>query len=257
MFDCHMHTRFSADSQMTIEEIENKIKGKEIGVILTEHMDIDFPGDVLFEFEVEDYFNTYGNHRSDKLLLGVEVGLETSVVQKNSKIIQDYEFDFVLGSLHIVDRMDLCGEQRYYENKTKQEAYERYFKTMYENIKAFHNFDSLGHLDYIARYCPYDNPEIVYEDFKEYIDVVLRQVVEKDIVIELNTRRFPIPGTIENYGKILQHYKEIGGKYVTCGSDAHQIEAVGYGLIEAKKLAESIGLQPVYFKKRHIHLCKD
>lgn len=255
MFDCHVHTGVSADSKMTIEEVGAAIREKEIGVIITEHMDYDFPGDTPFEFDVEDYFKAYGNYRSDKLLLGIELGLQPQVASKNKEILEYGEFDFVLGSIHIVGGIDLYNPACY-KGLTKQMAYEAYFKCMVENIRHCPGMDSLGHMDYIARYSPYESSEITYDSFREGINSVLKELVTKDIAMEINTRRLGVPGMLENYSEILRQYKALGGHYVTCGSDAHEKSHIGSSLKDAYHLAESLALKPVYFKKRQMQYCQ-
>ena len=39
IFDSHMHTKFSADSQMTATEAINKATSLNLGVVFTEHFD--------------------------------------------------------------------------------------------------------------------------------------------------------------------------------------------------------------------------
>ena len=49
---------------------------------------------------------------------------------------------------------------------------------------------------------------------------------------------------------IYARYKKLGGQYVTIGSDAHYEEHVGRRVDLALKMANEIGLIPVYFKAR-------
>ena len=56
MFDCHLHTEFSTDSKMKIEEAIEKAKNLNLGLVLTEHLDINYPEKGLFTFDVQEYF---------------------------------------------------------------------------------------------------------------------------------------------------------------------------------------------------------
>lgn len=42
LFDTHLHTKFSADSKMSIEDAILSAKQQNIGLVLTEHLDYDF-----------------------------------------------------------------------------------------------------------------------------------------------------------------------------------------------------------------------
>ena len=138
----------------------------------------------------------------------------------------------------------------YYEGRSKQEAYERYFQTMIDCVKAYDFVDSLGHIDYIARYAPYADPEIYYHDFSDAIHELLSVVVQKNIALEINTRRFDDQQVIEHLLPIYQKFHDLGGKYVTLGSDAHRPTAVASHLQDAWKLAQRCGLQAVYYEER-------
>ena len=51
--------------------------------------------------------------------------------------------------------------------------------------------------------------------------------------------------------ELFELYKECGGKYVTVGSDAHEIEDIGANNDLAKKLIEDYGLQEVIYEHRN------
>ena len=254
MFDCHMHTNFSADSKMTIDEVVEASKNLSIGVILTEHMDIDFKGALDFTFDPIAYFEKYSPYRQDKLLLGIELGLQPHTAKKNKDILQKAPFDIVIGSTHSVKGEDLFYPE-YYKGKTKEEAYALYFQEIIKNLEAFDDFDSLGHIDYISRYAPYEMPEIDYEVFKVLIDDILQMLIAKGKVLEVNTRRLGEKKARENYIAILKAYKALGGNHVTCGSDAHSPQGIGQGLLVAKAFLDELGLKAVYFKNRKMHIC--
>lgn len=56
LFDTHLHTKFSADSKMSIEDAILSAKQQNIGLVLTEHLDYDFPGDDIYEFNPNNIF---------------------------------------------------------------------------------------------------------------------------------------------------------------------------------------------------------
>ena len=188
IFDCHMHTEISYDSKMKIEEILNIQKNKNLGVVLTEHMDYNYPKKDAFRFNPKDYFDKYENYRSESLLLGVEVGMGLDIIKENKDLINAYNFDQIIGSIHLIDGKDIFLKETY-EGKSKVEIGESYFKSMIENIIAHPYINVLGHIDYISRYWPYEDKTLYYKDYADYIDTVLKTIAEKGIALELNTKK--------------------------------------------------------------------
>lgn len=248
MFDTHIHTKFSSDSKMDINEVVKKIEKTNIGVILTEHMDLKFPSGA-FEFDINEYFETYTQYRNNKLLLGVEIGMREDCTVENRKIVCENPFDYVIGSVHVVNGIDIAGEE-YYKEKSKKQAYEEYLKYMIKCIKDNEFIDSLGHIDYISRYSVYGDKEMYYEGLNDYIDEVLKLLIKQDKVIEINTRRLESSNALENLLKIYKRYSQFGGKHVTIGCDAHNVNAIGINIKIAEEICRSCNLKPVYFKER-------
>ena len=249
MFDSHVHTVISTDSKMEILAAQEKSKAESIGIILTEHIDLDFPVKGEFTFDVPDYFSSYLKYRSDTLLLGVELGMKTNVTSANKDLTVTYPFDYVIGSIHLVENRDLYYPG-FYENKTKQMAYDIYLKDILENIKAHDFVDSLGHIDYICRYAIYDDKELYYNEHSEIIDAIFQCLIKNGIAIEINTRRFESKQVVKNMIDIYKRYYDLGGRIVTIGSDAHKVEAIGSNFNLAIEIAQICKLRPVYFKKR-------
>ena len=114
----------------------------------------------------------------------------------------------------------------------------------------------LGHIDYICRYAPYEDKNIIYGQFHEEVDAVLRTALETDTIMELNTRRLGDKEAAEKLLTIYQRYYALGGRYVSLGSDAHTAQNIGMNFQVALELAEAAKLQPVTFTQRKMQLCK-
>lgn len=253
IFDSHMHTKYSADSEMDPIEAINRAEFLKRGIVFTEHFDYDLPGDIDFTFDPDKYFSEYRPLRSDRIRLGVEVGLRRSARSANDAFIKRAPFDMVIGSIHLVDDLDIYYPD-YYVGKDKHEAYRRYFDAMIEE-SAVADYDVLGHIDYICRAAPYDDPEIDYSTFKTQIDRVLSIVVEREKVLELNTRRLNSRRAFKELFPIYQRYCELGGRYITIGSDAHKVSAVGNYFDAALELADALNLTVVTFVERRLEIC--
>ncbi len=254
-FDNHVHTEFSVDSEMKIEEALAAAKAQNIGLVFTEHFDCGCPEAIDFSFDTDEYWKQYSPFRGGNLRLGVEIGMCEGDVAQNEAFIARAPFDQVIGSIHVVGNRDIYYPEGY-EGKTKEEIFGTYYRLMAEQLRKHPFVDILGHIDYICRYAPYDNPEVEYASFREEIDDVLRAAIETDTVMELNTRRLASRQALKELVPVYTRYKELGGQYISVGSDAHTADAIGNAFDRAKEFAEMIGLKPVTFCERKIQIVK-
>lgn len=251
MFDTHVHTQFSTDSKMNIEDAIAKAKKNNTQLIITEHMDFKFPKEGSFVFDVNEYFNQYIKYRSKDVLLGVEVGMKDDCIEESKELVISNPFDYVIGSIHLVDNYDLYYEE-FYKGKEKKDSYDKYLNCMLSCVKNFNFIDSMGHIDYIARYAHYNDKELYYSDHSQIIDEILKTLINNDKCIELNTRRFDRKTAVDSLLPIYKRYAELGGRNITVGSDSHSPESIGSSLDLAKKIADQCKLKIVYFKERKI-----
>ncbi|MGP1367067.1 MAG: histidinol-phosphatase HisJ family protein [Schwartzia sp. (in: firmicutes)] len=248
-FDSHVHTQFSADSRMTAEAALRAAKQQGIGLVFTEHVDFSYPGEMKFWFSPEAYWAAYAPLRGDNLLLGAEVGLVLGEEDMAAAFLARAPFDEVIGSVHLLYGKDLY-EADTYAGRTKSELYRDYLSLMARLVRAHPYIDTLGHIDYIVRYAPYDDPALRYEEYTAEIDAVLVALVETDTALELNTRRLGDALAAETLLPIYRRYGEVGGQYVTIGSDAHEPDAIGSHFTTAQQIAKTCGLTPVTFRAR-------
>ena len=128
------------------------------------------------------------------------------------------------------------------------------------NIRAFDDFDSYGHLDYILRCGPSSadgsSPErsssYLYEKYADVIDPILCELILREKALELNTSPLKKGFPETNPGKaILKKYHDFGGRLVTVGSDAHTPEGVGFAFDRAAALLKECGFtEYATFEKR-------
>lgn len=255
LFDSHMHTCFSSDSKMLMAEAITRGRELNIGITITEHMDINYPGPLAFTFDVDQYFAEYTKYRSDNVLLGIEIGMRSDCLAENCRLIEASPFDYVIGSVHVVDEIDIYLPE-FYEGRNKQEVYRQYFEAMLQCVTCYDGIHSLGHIDYIARYAGFLDPEVYYSDFKEHIDEILRVLARKGKALEINTRRLGNKAAMEILMPIYERFYEVGGRLVTIGSDAHRVNEIGRGLAEGVEIADRSKLKVVYFKDGQPHYVK-
>ena len=251
MKDCHVHTNISHDG---ISSIDTYIKfAYRIGVdeiTFTEHYD-DYTGldTKLKTLEVSKYYEEYLSKKNDSLLktnFGIEIGLQPDIKNSIKKLVNSYPFDFVIGSSHITCKKDMSMDKSFFEGYTKKEAYLRYFEEVLENIKIYDEFDVYGHFDYVVRYGEYNCKKIEYDDFKEILNEILINLIKKEKGIEVNTSgiRYGVGNPHPNID-ILKRYKELGGKIITIGSDAHKINDLAKDFDIAFEILENVGFKEV------------
>lgn len=260
IFDSHSHTNVSSDSKMTAEEAIAAAERQGVGLVFTEHYDVDYLDNfhytnMDFRFDAKKYWEKYEPLRGDKLYLGVEMGMVDGTSAHNREFVKQVPFDLVIGSTHNIDRYDLYFPD-WYEGKTKDQAFLRYFAEMDKLLREHDYIDVMGHIDYICRYAPYENKEIQYGEYSEAIDKVLKTLLELDVVMELNTRRLGDRLALKELVPVYKRYAELGGKYVTLGSDGHNKDAIGVNFKIGEEFADELGLQIVTFKERKMQKCK-
>jgi len=248
MFDSHVHTKFSSDSEMEITEAIKVSHNLNLGLIITEHMDVGFPSAGSNTFCLPAFFNEYSKYRCDNVLLGIELGMRPDLIDQVKNVAVSYPFDQIIGSVHVVDKMDTY-QKSFYEGRSKTTVYEQYLKYIISCIKTHDFIDTLGHIDYIARYNNYFDKELYYDEYIEYIDEILLLLAEREKAIEINTNRLSNHDAAVNLTKIYKRFKELGGKYATIGSDAHTTENIGRSFNIAKEICDVCNLKIVHFKE--------
>ncbi len=249
--DYHVHSHFSSDSTASMEEMVEKAISLGISKIcFTDHMDYDFPdpGGLPFVFDPDEYFMKLADiskrYKSKiKVLKGIELGLQPYLAPRYEELLKKYDFDFAIGSSHLVNGMDPYYPE-YWMNQSADEGIEMYFQSIIDNVKAFSGFQVYGHLDYIVRYVP-DKTYIKTYSYKKYADIideVLKTIIQYGKGIEVNTAGYKYGlGFAHPHGDILKRYKELGGEIITIGSDGHAPQHLGYDFPKAEKLLRSLG----------------
>ncbi|MBE6053685.1 MAG: histidinol phosphate phosphatase [Clostridium sartagoforme] len=251
IFDSHMHSKYSTDSNMNILDAISVGKEKNIGIIITDHMDLDYPIKDDFKFHIPSYFNEYEKYRSDSIKLGIEIGLTENTLLDNENIAKNYDFDFILGSIHAVNGLDIY-EEYIHQGYNKKEFFSNYFEDMLKCVQLYNNYDSLSHIDYPCRYCSFENKEILVSEYKDILSEIFTTLLSKEKVLELNTTRLHIPEAYKALKDIYKLYRDLGGKYITLGSDAHSHLKINNNFDLALEFIEDLGLKGVYFNKRKI-----
>ena len=249
--DFHVHTEFSGDCSIKLEkQIESAINCGLEYICITDHCDLNLYSRKECALDIANYTNEINNIKEKyknkiRVLLGIEMGLVSELKEQINTIIKNYDFDFVIGSQHAVDGMDICyNMDKYFKDKTDKKAYRQYFKAILENVKIFDNYDVYGHLDYVVRYGQNKNKYFNLNDYKDLIEELLKIIIKNGKGIEINTAGvrkglgYPHP-----HKDILNMYKDLGGEIITIGSDAHFCEHIGYNFQDVPDLLKSVGFK--------------
>ncbi len=252
--DYHLHTNFSSDSDTPMEEmILSGIQKGLSTMCFTEHMDYDYPvkedaPELNFLLNTEEYLQEnrlLAKKYKDKckILFGIELGLQPHLTEKMNTLLNTYPFDFVIGSIHLIDGQDPYYPE-FFNGYGEKKAYERYFEHCVENLKAFPRIDSFGHLDYIVRYGPNQNKFYSYKEYADYIDETLKLLIHNGIAMEINTGSFKYGMNVTNPNlDIIKIYRQMGGELITIGSDAHVPSYIANQFHIVKDLLQTAGYQ--------------
>lgn len=258
-WDSHIHSDISFDGRFSIDDFVSTARDMGLsGITFTEHYDIydgmDPHDEKAKPFDKEEYKDKISLAKErfgDYMRKGVEIGLRPDSKKEIEEIASFFDYDFIIGSSHIACMKNISHDHSFYSGLTKKESYEKYLEEVYENIRLCHNsFDVYGHLDYVARYGKYENPEM---EISDTLDEVLKLIIEKGKGIELNTASFRLGlGDPHPNRKILKRYKELGGDIITLGSDAHSPEHLSFSFDEASKILRDVGFEyySVYVQRK-------
>jgi histidinol-phosphatase (PHP family) len=212
-------------------------------ICFTDHMDYD-PRDAAHKlhFDPADYSKEYDGLEVPGLIIrrGFEFGMLPDNGAQFDKDITLRDWDFVIGSLHFVDGLDVYYSE-YWEGKTPYYAILRSFEDTLSCVKTHKHFDVLGHLTYLGK-CD-ANPEkkpILYKDYREVTDEIMKILVEKGKGMEFNTSGLDRCGVHLPGEEYLRRFKELGGEIVTVGSDAHHSNRAGQYCLEACRIVQDL-----------------
>ena len=257
--DLHVHTDNSFDGNHSATFFCEQAEFMDLRALaFTDHCEVDqFEGDPTYEKRIFQAFFEIAKVRSafrGKLLVlnGIELGQPAYDIETANKIINSHDYDQILGSVH-----NLRGGEDFYfmENLTLPEA-EKLLKGYFDAlIEMLHwgNFDVLAHLTYPLRYFySKSNLDIDLNKFKNQIDEILLLTAKSDKALEINTAALRQPlNKLSPEVNIVKRFKELGGKYVTVGSDAHYAEHLAADIDMAYNCAIEAGFDSItFFQKR-------
>ncbi|MBP3672967.1 MAG: histidinol-phosphatase HisJ family protein [Oscillospiraceae bacterium] len=260
MFDYHMHSTVSFDGQAAPEEMARAAAQAGLKEIcFTDHVDYDPLGQLgVMAFDTAVYNAAYDDLEVPglKIRRGMEFGLTHNNREQFREDLKRRPFDFVLGSIHFVDDLDVYFKE-FWQGKTVFEAERRYLEATLDCVQIHDDFDVLAHLTYIGKSRSHHAPRSVpYEEHRELLDEILRVLARKGKGLEMNTSGMDRCGGFLPTADYFRRFKELGGEIVTVGSDAHDSQRVGQYSFEACEILKDIfgyvctfeGRKPIFHK---------
>ncbi len=252
--DLHLHSKFSWDAKLSIDEIIMEARKHNIKYIgITEHIDFwDDHKQNYLKFDYNGYTETIKKAKEDNIVnisKGVEVGEIHIYTDRFKRFMDGKDFDFILGSIHTVGDYSPVFDEYFEQYKDTKDAYKAYFEEEYKLIK-YGGFDVAAHITFMHRTGGKFFKDFNYNSFKNEIDDILKLMISKKIGLEINTsgKRYFANGPVPDFD-IVRAYLELGGDIITIGSDAHSMKDIFYGIRETFEILDEMGVQEITFFK--------
>ncbi len=257
MYDYHVHSNFSEDCEIPMADFVKEAVNRGISEIcFTDHVDYDYTDPTIsFNFDPGERLPAIKTLREQfgdriKILDGIEIGVQPHVTGRCQDMVERWDFDFVIASMHTAGKSDLYNGDFFF-GKTPEEAYGIYLQELYQSIKTFESFSVIGHIDIPGKYQK-SVKALKPEDYFEYYEMIFKELVERGKGIEVNTsamkkgRDHMMPSM-----PILKLYKKLGGEVLTMGSDSHVPSTIAFEFDYVKEMLLDLGFKYVCtFEKR-------
>lgn len=258
LIDVHLHSDFSFDSSEKVENYVERAQAAGVPVIgFSEHYDYDavLDGADISVADIPNYVaelrRLRAKYESPEILCGIEFGYRDVSVEKYRELIADYDFDYVINSVHTLAGRGDCFHDEFFAGKSLKESYSDYLKTVYKSVKSDFDFQIIGHIGYVSRYRKGDGARLSYGDFSDILDEILREIIRRDKCLEINTSVGSSGSSFLPDTDIIKRYLQLGGKLISYGSDAHEVKNYQRN---SEKLCEFLKSQGVseffYYKNR-------
>lgn len=250
--DYHTHSRISPDGSCTMADMARSAAEKGLQEIcFTDHVEpITWGENALrpLPYDWEPLKAEFARAQEElgdtiRLRLGIELGDAIHDLAHTAKILEGApEFDFVIGSIHMLSGKMGGKDLYFFDPKDEQEA-RKGIRDYLERVLALAEWDGpynvLGHLTLPLRYLnELRGFHLTFDGYEAEVEEILRTLIAKGKGIEINTNRGnePLPGE-----KWLKMYHQLGGEIITLGSDAHVDSHVGWAIRDRQKLLKECG----------------
>lgn len=258
LFDSHTHSDNSNDGHHSVMFMCEKAVEKDIsGICVTDHCELRLWEKDRYELRIrQSVFEAAKARRvfNGKLavMAGIELGDALYDAALTDKVLSSFKFDMVMASQHNTAQ----GEDIYYcdfgewSGRDIDCYLEWYFRYLLD-VARLDKFDVLAHLTYPVRYITGEHKiPVSLSRYDDIIDAILKTTAHNGRAIEINTS-----GLWQSLGdtmpslKYVKRYRELGGEYITLGSDAHAADRLGEGIAAGMQMLLDAGFTTFSFYK--------
>ena len=247
--DFHIHSVLSGDARSANEDnVKSAIEKGCKYIALTEHCNLDFikRGYPIGTTDLDLYDGEYKRLKEKyqgqiEIAYGIEMGYDPEVSNGYIENIKKYGYDYIINSIHLINGVDSYW-QTFFNGRAQKEAYAEYLGAVYESLSAPYRFDSIGHFGYVTRTSPYPSRDM-FAGNEELVGTILKKMIEKGVLLELNTNLKDAPPPCMPQKEIVQFYKRLGGELVIFGSDAHHCDNICHARQQVMSLLKECGFK--------------
>lgn len=258
--DIHTHSAFSADGKSSLTGMVSAAREKGVRYYgISDHFDYDYAvhgilaqGKTVPLIDAPAYFScaralqAQTESETFRLIVGGEFGYDGDkrCCDLYAEVAEKFRPDFIVNSVHTCDGED-CYFTAYFADKRKEYAYSRYLERVRESLEAPYPYDIVAHVGYVSRNATYPDSKLRYEEFPELVDDILRAVIAKNKILEVNSSARGAGSAFLPDTDILTRYFDLGGRAVSYASDAHLTARICEGRETVAAALKKIGFTHV------------
>ncbi|MGA3056944.1 MAG: histidinol-phosphatase HisJ family protein [Candidatus Limnocylindrales bacterium] len=247
--DAHLHTELSPDSEVPLELYAAQAAERGIREIaITDHLDF-MPGAPAYEYASyrrrEREVRAAAERWAGKVTIrfGVELTYESRYEDEIREHLRTHAYDYSIGSVHAMSDGPYARSRigAFVAGKTLAEATAPYFAEVSAAIRSG-LFDTLGHMDMCKRWLVHWFSAADFAAIPEVYEPLLTLLVGSGMALEVNSSGLR-HRTGETYPGpwVVARFRELGGRRVTVGSDAHLPKSFAFGIEEAYEIVARAG----------------
>jgi histidinol-phosphatase (PHP family) len=245
--DLHVHSSCSVDGKSSIDEMCEAAIAIGLGAIcFTDHWDFDEQDAGYGRFDYDEYTGLVEAAKTkyaDRLLVfkGVEIDYQQRFEDAIRAALDGKRFDFILGAVHYVEGRMLDTEL--IAERDLEAVYAGYLS---ETVALARSglCGAVAHFDYVSKYAGPNKALWNNEALRRRLHECLYEIIKSGAALEINTHGLVrAPRNFYPAVELLRPYRELGGKRVTVGSDAHRASEIGLGIGAAYAMVEALGFR--------------
>ncbi|PIM81097.1 histidinol phosphate phosphatase [Fusobacterium pseudoperiodonticum] len=256
MFDQHVHSNFSFDSNEALENYINVSNKND--VVTTEHLDfanpiINYEDSSIEYLKYIEEIDSLNKKYSNKFFSGIEIDYTPNSEKRIEDFLKDKNFNLKLLSIHQNGLYDyMCVNKKLI---SLEALIQEYFEQMIQALESSIEFNVLAHFEYGIRII-----DISVTDFdslaSKFLNKIIELIIKKEIAFEVNTKSMYKYKKENLYSYMIEKYLKKGGKLFTLGSDAHNIKDYAYKFDEARKFLLDRNIKEIILFKDKIKMEK-